>query len=171
MRIRPKKIAPSFYYFLICGEQLPLYSLYEIVIITNFLVKKVRNDKLSLIMIYNKHSIVEVSCIFQCPYSSCCGYSCRRKKECYILCLVIYYTFHSLLNSFFCETLLEFFVWMCFDIAHYNPSQKKGLFNGSSEWSKVLPGPFCYLNQGKGSPNYTQLRRTIRNSSSSCEEP
>ena len=36
-------------------------------------------------------------------------------------------------------------------------SQKKGFFNGSSEWPKVLPGPFCYLNQAKGSPNYTQL--------------
>ena len=36
-------------------------------------------------------------------------------------------------------------------------SEKKRLFNGSSEWSKVLPGTFCYLNQAKGSPNYTQL--------------
>ena len=36
-------------------------------------------------------------------------------------------------------------------------SQKKGFFNGSSKWPKVLPGTFCYLNQAKGSPNYTQL--------------
>ena len=35
--------------------------------------------------------------------------------------------------------------------------RKKGFFNGSSEWPKVLPGTFCYLNQGKRSPNYTQL--------------
>ena len=47
---------------------------------------------------------------------------------------------------------------------------KKGFFNGSSEWPKVLPGTFCYLNQGK-SPNYTQLWRTIKGSSFSCEEP
>ena len=36
-------------------------------------------------------------------------------------------------------------------------SQKKGFFNGSSKWPKVLPGTFCYLNQAKGSQNYTQL--------------
>ena len=36
-------------------------------------------------------------------------------------------------------------------------SQKKGFFNGSSKWPKVLPGTFCYLNQAKRSPNYTQL--------------
>ena len=50
-------------------------------------------------------------------------------------------------------------------------SQKKGFFNGSSEWPKVLPGTFCYLNQGKGSPNYARLWRTIKGSSFSCEEP
>ena len=37
---------------------------------------------------------------------------------------------------------------------------EKRFFNGSSEWSKVLPRTFCYLNQGKGS-------QTIL----SCEEP
>ena len=52
---------------------------------------------------------------------------------------------------------------------HY--TQKKRFFNGSSEWSKVLSGTFCYLNQAKGSPNYTQLWRTIKGSSFSFEEP
>ena len=50
-------------------------------------------------------------------------------------------------------------------------SQKKRFLNGSSEWSTVLPGTFCYLNQAKGSPNYIQLWRTIKGSSFSCEEP
>ena len=35
--------------------------------------------------------------------------------------------------------------------------RKKRLFNGSSEWSKVLPGTFCDLNQAKGSSIYTQF--------------
>ena len=50
-------------------------------------------------------------------------------------------------------------------------SQKKRFFNGSSEWSKVLPGTFYYLNQAKTSPNYTQLWRTKKGASFSCEEP
>ena len=50
-------------------------------------------------------------------------------------------------------------------------SQKKGSFNGSSEWSKVLLRTFCYLNQTKESPNYTQLWRIIKGASFFYEEP
>ena len=50
-------------------------------------------------------------------------------------------------------------------------SQKKGFFNSSSEGSKILPRTFCNLKQAKESPNYTQLWRTIKGSSFSCEEP
>ena len=49
--------------------------------------------------------------------------------------------------------------------------RKKGFFNGSSVWSKGQPDPFCYLNQAKGSPKYTQLWRTLNGSSFSCEKP
>ena len=49
-------------------------------------------------------------------------------------------------------------------------SQKNG-FNGSSEWTMVPPGTFCYLNQANESPNYTQLYRTIKGSSFPCGEP
>ena len=47
----------------------------------------------------------------------------------------------------------------------YSTLSKKTFFNGSSEWSKVPPGTFCYLNQAKESPDYTQLWRTIKGSS------
>ena len=57
-------------------------------------------------------------------------------------------------------------------IPNINPTlSEKRFLNGSPEWSTVLPGTFCYLNQAKGSPNYTQLWRTIKGSSFSCEEP